>query len=74
MQRAYPLLTDKPRNTQLRWEFIAEGEDLKNDRCAGFYDAVRGTLRALGASSGIRVILASRAASTKAFLAEAPPP
>lgn len=44
MPRAYPSLNEKPRNTQLRWEFIADVEDRKNDRCAGFYDDVRGRL------------------------------
>lgn len=41
MRRAYPSVKEKPRNTQLRWEFIADGEDDKNDRCAGFYDEVK---------------------------------
>lgn len=43
IRRAYPSKTEKPRNTQLRWEFIADGEDRKNDRCAGFYDQVKKT-------------------------------
>lgn len=46
MPRAYPSVKEKPRNTQLRWEFIADGEDNKNDRCAGFYDAVKSRLGA----------------------------
>ncbi len=41
MQRAYASPKEKPRNTQLRWEFIADGEDDKNERCAGFYDEVK---------------------------------
>lgn len=43
MPRAYASPKEKPRNTQLRWEFIADVEDLKNDRCAGFYDQVKRT-------------------------------
>ncbi|WP_159442767.1 hypothetical protein [Agrobacterium rosae] len=27
--------------TQLRWEFAADFEDQKNERCAGFYDGVK---------------------------------
>lgn len=37
--------TEKPRNTQLRWEFSADFEDRKIGRCAGFYDHVRANFR-----------------------------
>jgi len=73
MQRAYP---------------VADGEAAKYSTAMGVHRgwgrseerSLRrvsrrgaGALRAFGASSGITVILASRAASTKAFLAKAPP-
>ncbi|OWV94433.1 hypothetical protein ATY81_12600 [Rhizobium sp. R72] len=41
MARVFPRLTEKPRNTQLRWEFAADAEDGKNDRCSNFYDSVK---------------------------------
>ncbi len=31
--------TEKPRNTQLRWEFAADFVDRRTGRCAAFYDA-----------------------------------
>lgn len=33
--------TEKPRNTQLRWEFAADFVDRRTDRCAAFYDGVK---------------------------------
>jgi len=33
--------TEKPRNTQLRWEFTADLVDRRTGRCAGFYDGVK---------------------------------
>lgn len=41
--RVYPAKTEKPRNTQLRWEFTADAEDRVKLRCADFYDDVRQT-------------------------------
>lgn len=41
MGRVYPKMTEKPRNTQLRWEFAADAQDNRIDRCAGFYDRVK---------------------------------
>ncbi|MBB3944717.1 hypothetical protein GGQ73_000642 [Rhizobium skierniewicense] len=32
---------EKPRNTQLRWEFSADAVDARTGRCAGFYDGVK---------------------------------
>lgn len=32
---------EKPRNTQLRWEFAADFVDRRTGRCAGFYDGVK---------------------------------
>lgn len=37
--------TEKPRNTQLRWEFAAGFQDRENGRCADFYDNVRANFR-----------------------------
>jgi len=33
--------TEKPRNTQLRWEFAADFVDRRTGRCAAFYDATK---------------------------------
>lgn len=33
--------TEKPRNTQLRWEFAADFVDRRTGRCATFYDATK---------------------------------
>jgi hypothetical protein len=33
--------TEKPRNTQLRWEFAADFVDRRTDRCAAFYDTTK---------------------------------
>ena len=33
--------TEKPRNTQLRWEFAADFVDRRTGRCASFYDDVK---------------------------------
>lgn len=33
--------TEKPRNTQLRWEFAADFVDRRTGRCASFYDGVK---------------------------------
>ncbi len=33
--------TEKPRNTQLRWEFSADDVDRRTGRCASFYDGVK---------------------------------
>jgi hypothetical protein len=41
MGRVYPKLTEKPRNTQLRWEFAADTQDAINARCAQFYRDVQ---------------------------------
>jgi hypothetical protein len=41
MGRVYPKATEKPRNTQLRWEFAADAQDDRTERCAGFYDRVK---------------------------------
>jgi hypothetical protein len=41
MPRFYPSLKEKPRDTQLRWEFVADNEDKKTDRCALFNDNVK---------------------------------
>jgi hypothetical protein len=38
MGRVYPKLTEKWRNTQLRWEYSADQVDAKIDRCARFHD------------------------------------
>jgi hypothetical protein len=32
---------EKPRNTQLRWEFSADSEDQRFSRCAAFYDTTK---------------------------------
>ncbi len=39
MGRVYPTLTEKARNTQLRWEFVADVEDATRLRCADLADA-----------------------------------
>ena len=41
MGRVYPKSTEKPRNTQLRWEFAADAQDDRTGRCSGFYDDVK---------------------------------
>jgi hypothetical protein len=33
--------TEKPRNTQLRWEFAADFIDRRTGRCSSFYDEVK---------------------------------
>lgn len=33
--------TEKPRNTQLRWEFAADFVDRRTGRCAAFYDTTK---------------------------------
>lgn len=33
--------TEKPRNTQLRWEFAADFIDRRTRRCSAFYDEVK---------------------------------
>lgn len=33
--------TEKPRNTQLRWEFSADFVDRRTLRCADFYDVLK---------------------------------
>lgn len=33
--------TEKPRNTQLRWEFAADFVDRRIGRCASFYDTTK---------------------------------
>lgn len=33
--------TEKPRNTQLRWEFAADFVDRRFGRCAAFYDTTK---------------------------------
>ena len=38
MGRVYPKLTEKWRNTQLRWEYSADQVDARTDRCAQFHD------------------------------------
>jgi hypothetical protein len=35
--------TEKPRNTQLRWEFAADFVDRRTSRCAAFYDKTKST-------------------------------
>lgn len=40
--------TEKPRNTQLRWEFAADFVDRRTSRCAGFYDGVKTRVGARG--------------------------
>ena len=47
MPRVYPSLKEKPRDTQLRWEFVADNEDKKTDRCALFDDNVKANYSAL---------------------------
>lgn len=45
MPRVYPKFeSEKPRNTQLRWEVVADGVDRRTDRCAAFYDEQRAAL------------------------------
>ncbi|WP_281015607.1 hypothetical protein [Rhizobium chutanense] len=39
MGRVYPAATEKPRNTQLRWEYVADVEDALKNRCADLADA-----------------------------------
>lgn len=42
MARVFPKYgTEKPRNTQLRWEFAADFVDRRIGRCAEFYDGVK---------------------------------
>lgn len=42
MARVFPKYgTEKPRNTQLRWEFAADFVDRRTGRCADFYDGVK---------------------------------
>lgn len=42
MARVFPKYgTEKPRNTQLRWEFAADFVDRRTDRCASFYDTTK---------------------------------
>ncbi len=42
MARVYPKYgIEKPRNTQLRWEFAAEFVDRRTLRCAAFYDETK---------------------------------
>ena len=41
MARVYPKPTEKPRNTQLRWEFAADAQDDRTARCGQFYDDVK---------------------------------
>lgn len=42
MSRVVPKYgTEKPRNTQLRWEFAADFVDRRTGRCAAFYDTTK---------------------------------
>ncbi|WP_421611222.1 hypothetical protein [Agrobacterium rosae] len=42
MARVFPKYgTEKPRNTQLRWEFAADFVDRRTGRCADFYNGVK---------------------------------
>ncbi|MEH7903982.1 hypothetical protein V7794_22565 [Rhizobium laguerreae] len=39
MGRVYPSPAEKPRNTQLRWEYVADVKDALTVRCADLADA-----------------------------------
>lgn len=42
MERVIPKYgVEKPRNTQLRWEVVADLTDRRTGRCASFYDGVK---------------------------------
>jgi hypothetical protein len=46
MGRVYPDMKEKPRDTQLRWEFMADQQDMRTDRCAAFHDDLKKTFGA----------------------------